>query len=527
MKKLLPFLLVFLIYLPKANAVLVCDAGDSVIQSCGEWFATTSYGDDPDASVTATTTSRGTILCEVSKNGSVRLRAGYGSCQCQTEDGALMPFDESHPACQGDPEGDDDNNNNDDSSGCSNTETVFKYEFKIPNNQTTYGGNPGGYGHNSHPSSLCPEMGGCQMEFTKNGYSGGVGSEDLTLNGDYKQTGGTCETPSAIMEYATDEPVQALVVNPDNPLEATLETDDIKFDSSKTGNEIVVDGTPYAVPLAESNREGSKGKDLQVVPQGVTEFTTQSGQAIITDDYEIIANIYLQSEGPNDQPTFSIINASASGFPAVQNDFDNPSNQSTPSVFPTGDTTTPDTVDNTTGDGLDGTSDGEGMEGFATSDNQQTQIGLLQQIANGLNNGDEQGEEDPNNATGGQDCTQAPVCTLGESVECAQLMQLWLQRCEAVNPELAAKVDEYYQHGLGIEGNENGIVQSLDFGDAIGDILNTEITNACPPSKTFDLLNQTYVLPSQPFCDAAQSIRPIVLVVGIYLVALIVGRGNY
>lgn len=256
---------------------------------------------------------------------------------------------------------------------------------------------------------------------------------------------------------------------------------------------------------------------------------------MVIEDSKPIMNVYLNGANSNSSqssdsntinPSFIVYDASASSFPAVENDFDNPSDQGAESVF-SGTETENQNSSNTPGDGLDGTADGEGMEGFATSDNQQTQIGLLQQIANGLKDNGEGEEPEPNNATGGQDCTQAPVCTLGESVECAQLMQLWLQRCESVNPDLSAKVDDYYQHGLGIEGNENGIVQSLDFGTAVGDILNTEITNACPADRSFSLLNQPLTLSSQPFCDAAQAIRPIVLAVGIFLVGLIVARGSY
>ncbi len=68
------------------------------------------------------------------------------------------------------------------------------------------------------------------------------------------------------------------------------------------------------------------------------------------------------------------------------------------------------------------------------------------------------------------------------------------------------------------------ITTEINLASKIADITNVNITGSCPADKTVSLLGKTYSISSQPYCDFANAMRPLVMLIGSYLVVLIIVR---
>jgi hypothetical protein len=168
------------------------------------------------------------------------------------------------------------------------------------------------------------------------------------------------------------------------------------------------------------------------------------------------------------------------------------------------------TVNESTGETTTKTTVNEG-DTTTTVTNTSTSIGGNTSIQEGTGTG----EENNNSASGGDTCDSAPVCS-GDAIECAQLNQAWIARCEITKPTdfdtseidttLGSIVDDSPLDG-----------STFDFSTAIDTnyFAPTTGTNICPSPFQFAVMDETYEFEYTAFCSLADTIRPLILLSGI------------
>jgi hypothetical protein len=152
-------------------------------------------------------------------------------------------------------------------------------------------------------------------------------------------------------------------------------------------------------------------------------------------------------------------------------------------------------------------------EGDTTTTIENTTTNEGDTISGGGSTGE--GEQENREASGGDTCDSPPVCS-GDAINCAQLNQAWIARCEITKPtdldlgeldqDLRALIDDSPLDG-----------GTFDFSNAIDTtIFNpTQGTNQCPEPIAFQVMGLDFEFEHTAFCDLAETIRPLVLLSGI------------
>lgn len=106
---------------------------------------------------------------------------------------------------------------------------------------------------------------------------------------------------------------------------------------------------------------------------------------------------------------------------------------------------------------------------------------------------------------GGQSCTVRPSCT-GDAIQCAILYQLWKTRCDAEVPG----EDDISES---IDAPETGeLFGTNDLTSELGDVFSpTGETAACPAADSITVAGSVFTIEYTEFCNIANLVRPIVL----------------
>lgn len=162
----------------------------------------------------------------------------------------------------------------------------------------------------------------------------------------------------------------------------------------------------------------------------------------------------------------------------------------------------------------DGSIDGSGNENNDGSGDNQDVVDKLQEVKEEIK------EELKVSGTASTSCDAPPVCDESKP-ECSILKQQWFDTCGGSD-----LIEQINNEGIDFGDGQVDVVKDISLLPLLSDITSFNESGSCPPDVSITILKKTHYIKSKPFCDFALGIRPLVLLVGTFLIILIVARST-